>query len=326
LRRLRVLLDANVIIDAQVRDLFCRLAEADLIDLRWSGEIIAECRRALTESLRLDHSKVNRMIAALNRAFPEAGVVGYEQLVDGLELPDADDRHVLAAAAHAECDWLVTDNVKDFPDDKVDPFDLLVITVDDALVLLAGAFRADMAAIVDRQVAALRRPAMTRDAFVRRLAARAPVGAVAIGRALDIESYTRMFTEIIDAGADSSPQGAVRRLLEAIEAGDHQHLARFVDPNLARRLTGREQPSTSDILQAFEAVFADVLTTDGWGFATGRRLQGADLELVKLLRSGTKPRVAFEPQAAHGHLLWMRRQATDWMLVDLDGPDPAEAG
>ncbi|CAN5697933.1 hypothetical protein BH24ACT5_BH24ACT5_09250 [soil metagenome] len=37
MRRLRVLLDANVIVDAQVRDLFCRLAEAELLDLRLSA-------------------------------------------------------------------------------------------------------------------------------------------------------------------------------------------------------------------------------------------------------------------------------------------------
>lgn len=187
MRRLRVLLDANVIVDAQVRDLFCRLAEADLIDLRWSGEIIAECRRVLTESLRLDRSKVDGLIAALGRAFPYAAVVGYQPLIDDIELPDPDDRHVLAAAVYGECDWLVSDNVKDFPDEKVELFDLLVVTVDDALVLLAGAFGNQLAAVVDRQVAALRRPGMTRHTFIERLAARAPIGAVAIGKALEME-------------------------------------------------------------------------------------------------------------------------------------------
>lgn len=47
MRRLRVLLDANVLVDAQVRDLFLRLAEAELIDVRWSAQILAEPRRAL---------------------------------------------------------------------------------------------------------------------------------------------------------------------------------------------------------------------------------------------------------------------------------------
>ena len=42
MRRLRVLLDANVLVDAQVRDFFFALAEAELIDLRWSSEIVQE--------------------------------------------------------------------------------------------------------------------------------------------------------------------------------------------------------------------------------------------------------------------------------------------
>lgn len=325
MRRLRVLLDANVVVDAQVRDLFCRLAEADLIDLCWSVEIIAESRRVLTEKLRLERAKVERLVDALGRAFPDAAVVGYAPLVDHLELPDTDDRHVLAAAVHGECDWLVTDNVDDFPDDEVDPFDLLVLTVDDALVRLAGIFRAQLATVVDRQVAALRRPAMTRDAFLKRLAARAPMGAVRIGTALGIESYAKIFGEVRDAETDHSPQGAVRRLLTAVEARDHEQLAGFVDPTFARRLTGRQQPSPSKLLDVLEAALDDVRTTDGWGFATARRLQGPDLELVKLVRAGTEPRVAFEPQAVQGHLFFMRREDTDWILVDLDGPDPALA-
>lgn len=70
MRRLRVLLDANVLVDAQVRDLFCRLAEAELIDLRWTSPILAEMRRALEEDLRLDVSATDRLLAALQRASP----------------------------------------------------------------------------------------------------------------------------------------------------------------------------------------------------------------------------------------------------------------
>jgi hypothetical protein len=46
-RRIRVLLDANVLVQAQVRDLFLRLAEAELIDIRWNAQILDETRRTL---------------------------------------------------------------------------------------------------------------------------------------------------------------------------------------------------------------------------------------------------------------------------------------
>jgi hypothetical protein len=45
----------------------------------------------------------------------DALVTDLEQLIDVLELPDPDDRHVLAAAIKARADVIVTTNLKDFP-------------------------------------------------------------------------------------------------------------------------------------------------------------------------------------------------------------------
>ncbi len=146
MRRLRVLLDANVIVNAQVRDLICRLAEAELLDVRWSAAILEETRRALVEGLGLDPSKVDRLLDALGRAFPAAPVEGFEGLIDQLDLPDLDDRHVLAAAIHGECDLLVTDNVRDFPSATMERFDILAssagqfgATTDTCVIAASGA-------------------------------------------------------------------------------------------------------------------------------------------------------------------------------------------
>jgi hypothetical protein len=54
LRRLRLFLDANVLVDAQVRDIFMTMAEAELVDLRWSERVLEEMIRALVERLALD--------------------------------------------------------------------------------------------------------------------------------------------------------------------------------------------------------------------------------------------------------------------------------
>ena len=52
----------------------------------------------------------------------DALVTGYEDLIPGLQLPDPDDRHVLAAAIRGHADVIVTMNLRDFPADILGPF------------------------------------------------------------------------------------------------------------------------------------------------------------------------------------------------------------
>ena len=49
----------------------------------------------------------------------DALVTGYEDLIPGLQLPDPDDRHVLAAAIRGHADVIVTMNLRDFPSDVI---------------------------------------------------------------------------------------------------------------------------------------------------------------------------------------------------------------
>ena len=49
-------------------------------------------------------------------------VTGFEELIEGLELPDRKDRHVLAAAVRSGADVIVTQNLKDFPHDRLNPY------------------------------------------------------------------------------------------------------------------------------------------------------------------------------------------------------------
>ncbi len=48
-------------------------------------------------------------------------VTGYEDFIDGLVLPDPNDRHVLASAIRA-ANVIVTYNLDDFPRQVLDPF------------------------------------------------------------------------------------------------------------------------------------------------------------------------------------------------------------
>ena len=51
----------------------------------------------------------------MTEAVRDCLVQGYEPLIDVLDLPDPDDRHVLAAAIKVNAQLIVTRNLKDFP-------------------------------------------------------------------------------------------------------------------------------------------------------------------------------------------------------------------
>lgn len=246
MRRTRVLLDANVIVDAQVRDFFCRLAEAELIEVRWSSLILEETRQALIGRLGLNPVGVDRLVAALERAFPEAKIGGFESLAKSLELPDRKDRHVMAAALHGECDLLVTYNIRHFPSSAVNDHDLLPISVDEAIVLMAAWYGPWIGEVVDAQIASLRRPSLTRETFIQHLALRAPTGAVHLGSALGLETYTNTAQEIHDALSPRSPHDTAARLLEAVRHQGADELADLVDPALAEEITGSIAPTPLD--------------------------------------------------------------------------------
>ena len=54
----------------------------------------------------------------------DARVKRYSDLIPKLELPDANDRHVLAAAIRGKASYIVTFNLKDFPESYLQKYSL----------------------------------------------------------------------------------------------------------------------------------------------------------------------------------------------------------
>jgi len=109
------LLDANVLYPASLRDLLLQLAFAGFYRARWSAEIDEEWKRNLLAARPGLAEKIERTQIVMRQAIPDALVTGYESHIPNLVLPDARDRHVLAAAITAEAEVIVTFNLKDFP-------------------------------------------------------------------------------------------------------------------------------------------------------------------------------------------------------------------
>ncbi|OSQ38430.1 PIN domain-containing protein [Thalassospira mesophila] len=124
------LIDACVLAGALKRNLLLSLAGAELFRPRWSGEILGEMEVAIA---KITNGKADtaKQRSAMERAFPEACVSGYEIYIRSIELPDENDRHVLAAAVRTYAQVLVTDNLRDFPKDKTGPFGIEVKSPDE---------------------------------------------------------------------------------------------------------------------------------------------------------------------------------------------------
>src|SRR5215467_13051973 len=98
--RFIAVLDTNVIYPVIIRDLLFWFAHYDLYTPKWSNHIFDEWKRVMQEK-GVQGEEVNKRVEKANSAFPDALVKNYEGLIKHLELPDENDRHVLAAAIKA---------------------------------------------------------------------------------------------------------------------------------------------------------------------------------------------------------------------------------
>jgi predicted nucleic acid-binding protein len=157
-----VLYDACVLYPAPLRDLLVRLANTGIVRARWTDLILDECFRNILENRPdLKPESLARTRELMTQAVPDCLVKGFDALVEGLDLPDPDDRHVLAAAISAGAQSIVTFNLKDFPDAKLARYHVEAKHPDefvlDAIDLAPGL----VTTVVSEQAASLRTPRRT---------------------------------------------------------------------------------------------------------------------------------------------------------------------
>lgn len=109
--------------------------QAGLVQAKWTDQILDEVFRNITANRPdLDPEKLARTRALMNKAARDCLVTGYEPVVDVVDLPDADDRHVLAAAIKARAQVIVTNNLEDFPPIALETWDMEAKAPDDFIL------------------------------------------------------------------------------------------------------------------------------------------------------------------------------------------------
>jgi hypothetical protein len=108
--KVRAVLDANVLYGDFVRDLFLSLFAAGLYEAKWTETITGEwVKHVLANNPEtVTKAKTDRTVKIMNALRPSALVERYEQYIGQVHIPDADDRHVVAAAIACGAQKIVT--------------------------------------------------------------------------------------------------------------------------------------------------------------------------------------------------------------------------
>ena len=162
-----VVYDACVFYPAPLRDLLIRLAMTRRFRARWTTQIHEEwSRNLLAHRKDLTQQQLDRTIAMINNAVEDCLITGYEHIIEGLKLPDPNDRHVLAAAIRVGAAAIVTMNLKDFPDRVLSEFEIFALHPDDFILDLADLEPPILERVAKEQRASLCSPPVSAKEFV----------------------------------------------------------------------------------------------------------------------------------------------------------------
>ena len=153
------LFDACVLYPAPLRDFLMNLAITDLFRAKWTDEIHDEwIRNVLINRPDLTNDRLQRTKTLMNSHVRDCLVIGYQDLIPSLILPDMNDRHVLAAAIRAGADVIVTYNLKDFPVETLEHYGIEAQHPDEFINHLIDLAPPVVCAAVKRQRMSLKNP------------------------------------------------------------------------------------------------------------------------------------------------------------------------
>lgn len=169
--RYTVVYDACVFYPAPVRDLLLEMAAASLFRAKWSDEIHDEWTRNLLQKRKdLKPEKLERTRQLMDASVMDCIVEGHMDLIDSLQLPDPDDRHVLAAAIHCGADAIITFNLRDFPARIANQYQVEILHPDDFLRFQFDFDNARVIVAAERVRGRLKNPEVTAEDYLETLA------------------------------------------------------------------------------------------------------------------------------------------------------------
>lgn len=130
--RYTALLDACVLYPLAMTDALMSLATAGFFAAKWTIRIEDEWIGALERQRPDLAGRLNVRRDDMRGAVPDWEVPesAWTTLIRGIDLPDPNDAHVLAAAIAGHADCIVTSNLRDFPFSVLQPYGIEAIDPD----------------------------------------------------------------------------------------------------------------------------------------------------------------------------------------------------
>ncbi len=165
-----VVFDACVLYPAPLRDFLMHLALTDVFRAKWTQQIHDEWKRKLLANRPdLRPADIERTQKLMDSHVRDCLVTGYEDLVPSIQLPDQDDRHVVAAAIVASASTIVTFNLSDFPSEELKKYGIEAQHPDEFIVHQMGLSQASVCLAAKRHRASLKKPPKTVEEYMATL-------------------------------------------------------------------------------------------------------------------------------------------------------------
>ena len=323
MRRLRVFLDANILFSVRLRDVYLGFAELEVIDVRWSSEVLDDLNRTLQARCKVSPEGARRLLDLLDTHFPLARIEWDRASASAHSLPDPDDIHVLAAAIAGECDLLITDNLADFPEDAIPTTaDVTVLDASEGIQFLAGQGHHNIGPLIDSIIDRYNRPPMTRDEFIDGIREVAPIGGQALGAAIGNQDDIMAIATAIDAMTSGSPQTVVLEILEHLRDDTGLQLADYTSAQLQSQ--ARDEGMT--IEEKLQITLSEVLGEPASGWSVGSRPWPTSplQSLVKLFRvTPEMSELITAPTEVYAYMCWLVYEDEAWKLDYIGGDDPS---
>jgi predicted nucleic acid-binding protein len=147
-----------------------RLTLSGLFRAKWTDQIHEEwIENLLANRPDIKREQLERTKTLMNNCVLDCLVSGHEFLIESIAIPDANDRHVVAAAIRGQANLIVTFNLRDFPSDALAQYDLEAKHPDDFLCEQFDLQGAKVIQTVAEHRAALKNPRKTQDEYLNTL-------------------------------------------------------------------------------------------------------------------------------------------------------------